>query len=259
MAEGHSDPTPIPARHEPPPVPHPGANRLSPVPPPIPDSHRIVATNVPAEEKPSVRKAPVAEQEVTFVMEDFHASATRHVARPLGRQNKTEGQTPNSAVNVVLEQGHGHGTAFLTWVGLLLALLCIPFALAGSFAPGLRSPFWLTVLMFAFIVIALEKYAKKNPGSSVELVRLALGLGYGFLVISLIGLVAAGMRAGIYVAAAINTASQAVHKLAESWHESNGIIAWFLHKADAIMQFFASHAPTAAPSPLPSPSPTPVP
>src|SRR5437867_2796115 len=151
MSEERSGPPPVPGRHEPPPAPHSGANRPSIGPPPIPDSHRIIATNMPAEEKPLVRKAPVGEQEVTFVMEDFHASASqqrvsRHVARPLGDQNKIKGQTPNSAVDVVLEQGHGHGTAFLTWVGLFLALFCIPVALLGSFWPGLRSPFWLSVL-----------------------------------------------------------------------------------------------------------------
>jgi Patatin-like phospholipase len=69
-------------------------------------------------------------------------------------------------IKALLEQGHGHGTAFLTWVGLFLALFCIPVALLGSFWPGLRSPFWLSVLILSFVVISLEKYAKRTRSVS---------------------------------------------------------------------------------------------
>jgi len=117
-------------------------------------------------------------------------------------------------------------------------------------------------MMLSFVVICLDKFLKNKPHVSADLVKLTLTLSYGFFVIALIGLIAAGFRAGIYFAHMLNAWSIAMHKLAESWHESNGIIAWFLHKADAIMQFFAAHAHCAgvqAPSPSPSPAVAPTP
>jgi hypothetical protein len=164
---------------------------------------------------------------------------------------------PPGVVVEVRSAGFGFAT-ILCLLGLLLLLACIPIALLGAFFPGLRSPFWLTVLMFSFLAICFEKFVKNKPHVSADLVKLSLRLGYGFLFISLIGLIAAAARAGVYISHVLDGASQAVHKVADSWHESNGIIAWGLHKLDAILQLLAGHAqnsPISAPSPSPTATP----
>jgi hypothetical protein len=228
MSEGHSPP-PIPPGHEP---------------PPIPDGH----------EPPSI--AGSAERRSLQGTHEPPPIPDSHLTTRSGSQAQEEA----SKIIVFGEKRSGHGRAFLSWLGLVIALSCIPFALLGCFAPGLRGPFWLAVLILSFVVVSIEKYAKNDPHASTELASLALRLGYGFLFISLIGLVAASVRALLYISYVLELASHAIHRTAESWHESNNIVAWFLHKADVITQFIADHAHHAsAASPSPSPTATPSP
>ena len=274
MSEGPPEPPPIPEGHEPPPIPQqrerpPTPERHEPPPilelkqmravgdtsrgsvadpvlgntrpPPIPPKHGpppVPKSHGP----PDILK--VQERRVTFVVDrQTRMRQTSMGEAALGRQSSPFGLA-----------------TFLCWLGLLLTVACIPIALMGALWPGLRSPFWLTVLTLAFVAICLEKFIKNKPQVSSDLRKLSLRLAYGFFFISLVGLAAAAMRAGVYISHVINTAILAVHRMAVSWHESNGIIAWCLHKADAVMQFAANHAhntPAASPSPFPTATPSP--
>ena len=220
--EGNGPPL-VPKFHEPPPI---GQHEPPPIPiqrhepPPVPSS----AINRPSESPSRRPEVKITERQAEF--------------------------TP--------ERSRSFGRIFLSWLGLVLSLSCIPIALIGAFWPWLRSPFWLAVLVLSFVAICLEKFVADKPDVSANLVKLSLRLAYGFLFIAVIGLLAAGARASLYISHVVEVASQAVHRTADSWHESNGIIASLLHKVDAIMQFFASHAQTAATA-SPSPTPTPPP
>jgi hypothetical protein len=231
MSDSSSEPPPIPQRREPPPIPE------SHEPPPVPEFRPAI----PADRLVRITAVRAKERRASVVLSE---SPRRHPA-----ETGVEVRPRPSAFGLA---------TVLSWFGLLLMLACIPIALIGAFFPGLRSPFWLTVLMFSLVVISFEKFAKGRPQASADLVKLSLRLAYGFLFISLIGLAAAAVRAGVYISHVLDGMSRAVHKLAASWHESNGIIAWFLHKADVVIQFLAAHT-TASHMSAPSPSPTATP
>src|SRR5436190_850857 len=211
------EPTEIPPRHEPPPIPQ------FHEPPPVPEFH----------EPP-----PVPDAAFTKTKDYQPARVEGDPEKVLFVVEKSSSRGPPDIPVMVHSKSGFHPVVILSWLGLLLILACIPISIVGAFWPYLRAPFWLTVLTLSFVVICLDQFLKNKPHVSADLVKLTLRLSYGFFFIALIGLVAAAFRAGIYVSHAINTMSMAIHRLAESWHESNGIIAWFLHKADAIMQFF---------------------
>jgi hypothetical protein len=245
-------PPPVPTRHEPPQIPEgheppPAPAFHEPPIPQIPERPRVLQTHKPAP-IPANRQPPPIPKSFPRAIVNRRSS------------NASGDAIGQSEVKIVVSKTNIHASVFLSWLGFSLVLISIPIALLGAFWPGLRSPFWLTVLILSFVAICLEKFASSRPNVSADLVRLSLRLGYGFLLISLVGLVAAAFRASVYISHVVAWVAQAIHGVADSWHESNSIMAWFLHKADAIMQFFASQTATAAnASPSPSPTPTPVP
>jgi hypothetical protein len=76
-------------------------------------------------------------------------------------------------------------------------------------------------------------------------------LAWGFLCISIAGLLMIGVATALYGIVVVDGA-------AKSWHEHNVIVAWFLHKADSITQFVGDHVP-GPPAMAPSPSSTATP
>ncbi len=163
---------------------------------------------------------------------------------------------PEPPVKIMVSAPVHHQPVILSRVALALTLLCVPLALMGSFWPLLRSPFWIAALVLAFLAYSLAKFTLSNPEASPALARLTLRLSYGFILISMIGLIAAAFRASIFLSATVDRASAAIHAAADAQQGANATLSWFLHKIDVIIQFFSSHSPppgTVHPSPTPSP------
>jgi hypothetical protein len=219
-------------RHQPPPIPetqlpHAASNHE---PPAIPAGAATIA-NSARHEPPPVKSGPPPV--------------------PVSRR-----PTDQPAVKIVVAKSARPHPVALSRAAFFLCLLCIPLTLLGSFWPLLRSPFWITSLMFAFLALCLSRSAMSNSETAPSLARLTRLLSSGFIFIAIIGLIAAAFRASIYLSGVVDRASAAIQAAADARHESNAILSWFLHKVDAILQLFSSHSASAAAPPA-SPTPTP--
>jgi hypothetical protein len=116
------------------------------------------------------------------------------------------------------------------------------FALPGAKWPGLG-----LALAFSFTATSFARYAKARPASSPALSRLACQLGFGFLVISCIAVIAALIQD----IAALKAWAESMHRLAQKGYDLIVYIKGF------ILNFF-DHGTSAAPAPSPTPAPEPL-
>jgi hypothetical protein len=166
---------------------------------------------------------------------------------------------PNELVaNIIVARPTHHEPVVLCRVAMALTLLCIPLSLLGSFWPLLRSPFWITSLVLALLALSLAKFAINSSEKPSPLAKLTLQLSYGFIVISIIGLIAAAFRASLYLSGTADRVAVAVRAAAEAQRGSNEIFAWVLHKIDMVGTLLGAHGSSGA-VPAASPSPSPFP
>lgn len=230
-------PPPIPTHPTPPPIPHERVGS-SHTPPPVPVRRPAIVTEMaPLTDPPSI---------------------------PLTRPSAGLPDVPrrsiyDAPVNVVVSAPIHHEPVMLSRVALLLTLLCIPLAFLGSFWPLLRSPFWLSSLVLALIALALTKFTINNSsGTPTALSKLTLQLSHGFILISIIGLIAAAFRASLFLSGTVDRVAAAIRAAAKAQQGTNDMLAWVFHKIDVIVSYFGSHhAADALPGASPSPSPPP--
>jgi hypothetical protein len=247
---------PLPGRHEPPPIP-PGHE-----PPPVPDSAREFAAHarhepppVPTAYEPS--SIPRDQQPTMFVVEGSRDSELAWPVRsnfesPLVIEIESE-TTPAEVMVTKGPRPARQPTAFLPWLALSLALLCLPPSIVAAlvFVTGLE--LWPFVLICSLLAICFGRYARDRGGPSANLANLAFHLGRGFFVIGLIGLVLIGMAVatlGIATVQAFNT----------QWRQTNRSVRWVTDNVDAVKAYFSGTGhkpPPADPSPSPNSSPAP--
>jgi hypothetical protein len=232
-------PPPIPSTRTPPPIPRQRAG-ISHTPPPVPTKPRPIAIN------------PTTPSEPPEIPSNFRPSA-----EPPAIPRRAANDAP---VNIVVAAPIHHEPVVLSRVALIVSLLCIPLAFLGSFWPFLRSPFWLGALILALLALALTKFTinRSNSGKPTALSKLTMQLSYGFIVIAIIGLIAAAFRASIFLSGTADRLALAIRDAADAQRGTNDALAWIFHKIDVIVSYFgtpdvSSALPAASPTPTPSP------
>jgi hypothetical protein len=114
-------------------------------------------------------------------------------------------------------------------------------------------------MVFAFVAVSVGRYARSTSGAPPELLRLSLRLGYGFLIISFLGMVAAMFDVLRFATPVAAAAIAAFHRIIDSWKESNGLMARILDLVEWAKTTVTHLFHGAGPSPLNSPSPSPTP
>lgn len=251
------EPPPVPSHRIPPPIPG-QTSSSSHAPPPIPRQPppvprgTLVSTPTNAEgNSPTHRQPPRVSTQGPSVSTPLSPPAIPRARQGADRPNE-------SLANIIVARPTHHEPVVLCRVALALTLLCIPLSLLGSFWPLLRSPFWITSLVLALLALSLTKFAISSSEKPSPLTKLTLQLSYGFIVISIIGLIAAAFRASLYLSGTADHVAAAVRAAAEAQRGSNEIFAWVLHKIDVLVSFLGTHGssgavPAASPSPSPSP------
>ena len=240
-SDARGGPPPIPSRGMPPPIPRERSG-TSHAPPPIPTRPAAIGENTAMRSEPP----PVPG------------------ARPssIGPPEVPRRVVNDRPVNIIVGHSMHHEPVILSRLALVLILLCIPLAFLGSFWPFLRSPFWLTSLVLAFVALSLAKFTinSHSSGPPTPLSKLTLQLSYGFIIISIIGLIAAAFRASMFLSGTADRLALAVRSFAEAQKGTNDQLAWIFHKIDVIISYFGTHhaagtLPAASPSPSPAPTP----
>lgn len=175
-------------------------------------------------------------------------------------------QGARSQVTVTREPSVSGKRPFAQWIALILSLACIPACLLAAFVPPYqmflgKCGLWVGAMVFAFVAVSVGRYARSTSGAPPELLRLSLRLGYGFLIISFLGMVAAMFDVLRFATPVVAAGVAAFHRLLDSWKESNGLMAKILDQFEWVKTTVAHlfHGAGQPPLNAPSPSPTPAP